>query len=156
EDANGSQSFEAPLIIGADGMRSMVARIGAEKIGAFERTDTRCSRAYYYAYFEGVARARLGDDLVTEFESRRGAGNLMCRCNNDLVVAATAFDCTELNEFRADLKSNFAAGLRDSFAVSEALEGARMIGKIRSSGLLLNTWRNPVANGAILLGDAGL
>ena len=31
-----------------------------------------------------------------------------------------------------------------------------MAGKICSSGLLLNTWRDPVSDGALLLGDAGL
>jgi flavin-dependent dehydrogenase len=36
------------------------------------------------------------------------------------------------------------------------LEGATMVGKVFSSGLLNNTYREPVADGAILLGDAGL
>jgi flavin-dependent dehydrogenase len=44
----------------------------------------------------------------------------------------------------------------DSIGVGKILEGARIRGKIRSSGLLLNTWRDPVCNGGILLGDAGL
>jgi len=36
------------------------------------------------------------------------------------------------------------------------LEGATMIGKILSAGFLINTYRDPVAEGALLLGDAGL
>ena len=50
-------SFRAPLVIGADGMRSTVAQIASEHIGAFERNDVACARAYYYAYFDDV-RAR--------------------------------------------------------------------------------------------------
>jgi len=36
------------------------------------------------------------------------------------------------------------------------LEGASVVGKVFSSGLLNNTWRDPVTDGALLLGDAGL
>ena len=43
-----------------------------------------------------------------------------------------------------------------SSELGKILDGAHMVGKIRSSGLLLNTWRDPVCDGAMLLGDAGL
>jgi flavin-dependent dehydrogenase len=36
------------------------------------------------------------------------------------------------------------------------LEGATMAGKVFSSGLLSNTYRDPVTDGALLIGDAGL
>jgi flavin-dependent dehydrogenase len=51
---------------------------------------------------------------------------------------------------------NLQHHLENSCAVGEMLAGALMIGKVRSSGLLLNTYRDPVANGALLIGDAGL
>src|SRR5208283_154700 len=54
EDLAGPHTFRAPLVIGADGLRSTFAKLASEKIGAFERTDVECARAYYYAYFEGV------------------------------------------------------------------------------------------------------
>ncbi len=156
EDATGVHEFKAPLVIGADGIRGIVANLASEKIGAFSRRDVKCARAYYYAYFDGVPASRLGDELVIEFESRPGAGNLLCRCENGVVVAATAFDAAEMRDFRADLSSNFARYLADSFAVRKILEGAAVAGKIRSSGLLLNTVRDPVCDGALLLGDCGL
>ena len=40
--------------------------------------------------------------------------------------------------------------------MGKILDGARIVGKIRLLGLLLNTWRDPVCDGAMLLGDAGL
>jgi len=46
--------------------------------------------------------------------------------------------------------------LERSFAVGKMLEGATMVGKVFSSGLLNNTYRDPVTDGALLLGDAGL
>lgn len=156
EDRSGVHEFHAALTIGADGMRSAVAQLGEEKIGAFKRADVPCSRAYYYAYFEGVDRNQLGDELITEFEPAPGAGNLVCRCENGLTVAATAFDAAEMVTFRTDLVSNLRRYLERSFAVGKMLEGATMVGKVFSSGRLNNTYRDPVTDGAILLGDSGL
>ena len=156
EDSSGAHEFRAPLLIGADGIRGSVAKIASERIGAFARRDVPCARAYYYAYYEGVPAVRLGDELVTEFESRPGRASLICRCEDGLVVAATAFDAAELRDFRADLDANFARYISESLVVGDILGDARIAGKIRSSGLLLNTWRDPVCAGALLLGDAGL
>ena len=156
EDASGVHEFRAPLTIGADGMRSSVAQIASDRIDAFARVDVPCARAYYYAYFDGVARTNLGDELVAEFESAPGAGNLVCRCENGLTVAATAFDASEMQTFRTGLASNLRSYLNRSFAVGKILEGATVAGKVFSSGILNNTYRNPVTDGAILIGDAGL
>jgi menaquinone-9 beta-reductase len=156
EGVTGRSEFHAPLVIGADGMRSPVAKIAEHKVGAFRRAEVPCARAYYYAYFEGVARDRLGDQLVTEFEASPGAGNLLCRCEDDRVVAAAAFDASRMLSFRTDLSANLQRHLKESIAVGAMLAGATRVGKVRSSGLLLNTYRDPVANGALLLGDSGL
>jgi flavin-dependent dehydrogenase len=156
EDASGVHEFRATLTIGADGMRSAVAQIASERIDAFKRVDVPCARAYYYAYFEGVSRKNLGDELVAEFESAPGAGNLVCRCENGLTVAATAFDAAEMQTFRTDLASNLRNHLNRSFAVGKILDGATIAGKVFSSGLLNNTYRDPVTDGALLIGDAGL
>lgn len=155
EDASGTYEFRAPLVIGADGLRSNVAKLGAG-VAAFERKDVKCARAYYYAYFEDVPRAKLDDTLIAEFEASPGTAGLACRCNNGLVVAAVAFDANEMRDFRTDLTSNFMSYIGASSILGKIFEGARIVGKIRSSGLLLNTWREPIHDGAILLGDAGL
>jgi len=155
EDASGMHEFRAPLVIGADGLRSNIAKLGAEA-GAFRRKDVKCARTYYYAYFENVPRAKLDDTLIAEFEASPGTAGLACRCNNGLVVAGVAFDANEMHDFRADLSSNFMSYIGASSTLGKILEGARIVGKIRSSGLLLNTWRDPIHDGAILLGDAGL
>jgi 2-polyprenyl-6-methoxyphenol hydroxylase-like FAD-dependent oxidoreductase len=156
ENGTGASEFHAPLVIGADGMRSSVAKIAEQKLGAFRRSEMPCARAYYYTYFEGVARDRLGDQLITEFEASPGAGNLLCRCEDDRVVAAAAFDANQMRSFRTDLSANLQRHLNDSLAVGAMLAGATTVGRVRSSGLLLNTYRDPVASGALLLGDSGL
>ncbi|MGH7948439.1 MAG: NAD(P)/FAD-dependent oxidoreductase [Candidatus Binataceae bacterium] len=156
EDSAGVHEFTAPLVVGAGGMRSAVAQIASERLGAFPREDVPCARAYYYAYLDGVPAARLGDEVVTEFESSPGAGGLVCRCEDGRVVGAVAFDARELQTFRSDLTANFSAKLGQSLAVGRLLGDAHITGKIRSSGYLRNTYRDPACDGALLLGDSGL
>ncbi|MGO9449682.1 MAG: NAD(P)/FAD-dependent oxidoreductase [Candidatus Binataceae bacterium] len=156
EDHTGAHEFRAPLVVGADGMRSTVAKIAEQRIGAFQRTDVPCARAYYYSYYEGVRAEQIGDELMTEFEASPGAGDLVCRCEDGRVVAAVAFDANEMQSFRTDLAANLTSHLAESIAVGGLLKDATMIGKVFSSGLLLNTYRVPVTDGALLLGDAGL
>ena len=156
EDSSGAHEFRAPLVIGADGLRSTVAKTATEKLGGFARTDVKCARAYYYAYFEGVPHAKLADVLITEFEMSPGTASLACRCNGDLVVAGVAFDAHQMQDFRSDLTANFRGYLGNDSVLGKILAGARIVGKVRSSGLLLNTWRDPIGDGAVLLGDAGL
>jgi flavin-dependent dehydrogenase len=156
QDPAGEHVFTAPLVIGADGIRSTVASFARERLGAFRSEQIPCARAYYYAYFDGVPAARFGDELVTELEARPGAGSLVCRCEDGRVVAAVAFDAREMTSFRARLGENFAARLRESPFAGALLRDARMVGKVRSSGLLANYRHDPAADGALLLGDAGL
>ncbi|MGH7780636.1 MAG: NAD(P)/FAD-dependent oxidoreductase [Candidatus Binataceae bacterium] len=156
EDETGSHEFHAALVIGADGMRSAVAKIAEAKLGAFKRTEVPCARAYYYAYYDDVSSARFGDDLVTELDAGPGQGSILCRCENGRVVAAVAFDANEMRSFRTDLEGNLKRELARSFAVGAIVEGGRSSGKIYSSGILSNTYRIPIADGALLVGDAGL
>ena len=129
--------FRAPLVIGADGLRSTFAKLGSEKIGAFERKDVECARAYYYAYFEGVPRAKLDDVLITEFETSPGTASLACRCNDDLVVAAVAFDAREMRDFRTDLDGEFPGYIGESSTLGEHPRGCAYGGE--------NSFLGPVA-----------
>lgn len=156
DSATGTHTYRAPLVIGADGMRGSVARLAESRLGAFARNDVPCARAYYYGYFSGAARERLGEDLLIEFADSAGAANLICGCDGGLVVAATAFDAREMRSFRTGLADNLRAHLAATRRVGAILGGATLEGKVLSSGLLLNTYRDPVAPGAVLLGDAGL
>lgn len=156
EDGAGRHEFHAPLVVGADGMRSTVARIAEARLGAFERTEVPCARAYYYAYFENIGTAHYGDDLVTELDAAPGQGAILCRCENGRAVAAVAFEAAAMRSFRTNLEGNLRRELSRSLAVGSLVAGGRIAGRIYSSGLLLNTYRKPVAEGALLAGDAGL
>jgi flavin-dependent dehydrogenase len=155
EDSSGTHRFTAPLTIGADGIRSTVANLASEKLDALKRADVDCARAYYYAYLEGIPPAAIDSDVMTEFSDSGGKAHLFSRSDDGQVVVGTAFDAVGMREFRTDLKTNFIANLEGS-KVARILADGRIVGKVRSSGLLKNTYRDPVCDGAILLGDSGL
>src|SRR5260221_8039647 len=61
-----------------------------------------------------------------------------------------------MQTFRTYVAANLRGCLDRSLAFGKILEGATIVGKVFSSGLLNNTYRDPVTDGAILIGDAGL
>jgi flavin-dependent dehydrogenase len=152
---SGAQEFRAPLTIGADGMRSAVARIASERLGAFARRDVPCARAYYYGYFTGIREPHLEDVVHIEFGPRDRA-YVAARCEDGRAVVATAFDAAVMHSFRTDLTANYLAQIAENAHIAAMVEGATFAGRVYSSGLLKNTWRMPVCNGALLLGDSGL
>jgi flavin-dependent dehydrogenase len=154
-DPSGEHEFRAPLTIGADGMRSTVARIASERVGAFERTDVPCARAYYYGYFTGVREDYFDSTVYIELGPRE-RGYIVSPCEDGRVVVGTAFAASEMQNFRTDLAANFVRQIRENAALAPAFEGATLASKVFSSGLLLNTYRVPVCDGALLLGDSGL
>jgi flavin-dependent dehydrogenase len=156
--AQGERELRAPLTIGADGMRSMVAQAVSGKIpGAFARNDVPCARAYYYAYYDGADLDVLGDSLLAENDAAQiGNFHIACACEHGRVVVGVGFDYAGLDSFRAELPASFERRVRDSEICARMLAPARIASKVLSVPKLLNTLRNPVCNGALLLGDSGL
>jgi 2-polyprenyl-6-methoxyphenol hydroxylase-like FAD-dependent oxidoreductase len=156
--AQGAREFRAPLTIGADGMRSVVAQSASQKIpGAFVRDDVPCARAYYYAYYDGADLDVLGDTVLAENDAAApGDFHIACGCERGRVVVGVGFDPAGLDRFRRELPASFERRVRDSEVCARLLSAARLSSKVLSVPKLLNTLRYPVCNGALLLGDAGL
>jgi flavin-dependent dehydrogenase len=156
--AQGAGEFHAPLTIGADGMRSMVAQTVSRKIpGALDRDDVPCARAYYYGYYDGADPGVLGDLLLAENDAAQpGDFHIACGCEHGRVVVGMGFDPGGLDRFRAELPASFERRVRDSEVCARLLAPARLASKVLSVPKLLNTLRDPVCDGALLLGDAGL
>ena len=145
--------FRAPLTIGADGMHSVIARLGSERVGAFKGEDTTCARAYYYAYFEGVDPKQLDSVLLFKLKSN-GEGYIGCRSEAGKTVVAIGFDKAELPEFKENIEAKFLE--RTNTRIPHIMKGARLSSRLFSVGNLLNTYRDPATDGALLLGDSGL
>lgn len=154
----GEREYRAPLTIGADGMRSMVAQTVSRKIpGVFARNDVPCARTYYYAYYENLDPSVLDDALLAENDAAEtGEFHIACGCEDGRVVVGVGFDSADFERFRSELPDSFERRVRHSQVCARMLADARRTSKILSVPKLVNTLRDPVCDGALLLGDAGL
>jgi menaquinone-9 beta-reductase len=139
--------LRAPLVVGADGARSTVARL----VGAGEYHRTPPGRIFLWAYFEG---ARPGHDGLWLGKLRDHAF-LASPSDAGLFMAAVVPDIHRRDEVRADREAAFTAGLRDWPELEAALAGARRVGPIQ----LMSNWhgffRESAGPGWVLVGDAG-
>ena len=140
-------SVRAPLTIGADGLRSLVAR----RTGARVYKRGRFSGAMVYGYFEGIVTDGY------EWYFRPGLSGGLIPTNGRLTCAWAGAPTAR---FRSDL---FRAGLPAPEAVLSALDpeagrrvlSARRVGSVRGfpgvRGFLREAW----GPGWVLVGDAG-
>jgi flavin-dependent dehydrogenase len=138
------RELRAPLVIGADGRRSLVAR----EVGAsVPHTSNRNGRACYFAYLEdphaewrGVAAQwREGRELGTAFP-----------CDGGLLLVLLMPPCEHASaEFRWD------EAVSRIPALSARLEGCTRVTKVRSAIDTTSYFRRSSGPGWALPGDAG-
>jgi 2-polyprenyl-6-methoxyphenol hydroxylase-like FAD-dependent oxidoreductase len=144
--AAGSGTDRADLVVGADGMRSVVAdAVRAEVVR--EHPPLSC---VYYGYWEGVP--------VTRFEAYAVRGRWVgCLPTNDgRTLIAVYFPQSEYPAVRGDLAAAYLDGLADAAPGlrERALAGTR-VGPLRGSGTQRNFFRRAAGPGWALVGDAG-
>lgn len=141
--------LRAPLVIGADGRRSTVARlVGAEK----PYREQANGRACYFAYFEegrpewnGIAAQwRAGGELGTAFP---------CDGGRVLVLLMPARD--RAGAFRDDLQGEYERTIEMLPELAERLRGCRQESKVRGAADLPSYFRRSAGAGWALAGDAG-
>ena len=150
ENAEGEAAeLRAPLVIGADGRRSTVARL----TGASEPYRSSPSgRACYYAYWRdadpawrGVAAQwREGTDLGTAFP-----------CDEGLVLVLLQPAVERIEEFRADLVGTYRETVGRIPGLRERLDGCELVTKVRSATGIESYFRRSTGPGWALAGDAG-
>jgi menaquinone-9 beta-reductase len=143
----GEARLRAPLVVGADGARSTVARLG----GAREYHRTAPGRAFLWGYFEGSAAAgdgawlgRIGDDAF-----------LASPTDGDLTMAAVALPVERWERVRGDREAAYAAALRGWPELHAALAGARRVGPLQAMPNWRGFFRASAGPGWVLVGDAG-
>ena len=128
EDADGEEGeLRAPLVVGADGRRSTVARLVGARAPYRQNPN---GRACFYAYFadgrpewRGVAAQwREGPELATAFP-----------CDDGLVLVLLMPPVERAAEFRADLRGAFARTVASMPALAERLAGCEMVSKVRAA-----------------------
>jgi 2-polyprenyl-6-methoxyphenol hydroxylase-like FAD-dependent oxidoreductase len=144
--AGGARAKErARIVVGADGMRSLVARtVGASEYDA--RPALTCA---YYTYWSGVS--------VQSFEIYpRGRWIVMAFPTNDgLVCTFCEWPLEEFHSVRADIEGHFLKKLELAPGLAQRLREGRREANFMGTGVLPNFFRKPYGPGWALVGDAG-
>ncbi len=141
-----SGELHAPLVVGADGVRSAVARL----VGAAKYHQTPAGRLFTWAYFEGAQAddghmwlGSIGDHRFLGFPTDAG-----------LFMAAVVPSIERRDEVLADREAAYASELAHWPELEAAVAGAKRVGPIR----LLSRdgfFRESAGPGWVLVGDAG-
>ncbi|MEU7869448.1 NAD(P)/FAD-dependent oxidoreductase [Dactylosporangium sp. NPDC049140] len=142
------EGFEehASIVIGADGLRSVVAR----SAGAGTYDATPSLTACYYAYYQGVQPReaaeiyQLGDRAVVLFPTNDGATCVFVAC-----------PAAQFHDFRTDVEAGYAQALARVPAVAARVAAATRIGRMHATADVPNFFRTSAGPGWALVGDAG-
>jgi flavin-dependent dehydrogenase len=140
-----SVTVRAPVVVGADGVGSSVARW----VDAATYREVPALEALYLAYWEGY---RHEGEFVLYARDRRGIGTIPT--NDGLTVIVVTWGADEFEANRRDLLGNYLRALDADPEVGDRLASARRIS--RPVGMLMaNFYRQSFGPGWALVGDAG-
>jgi 2-polyprenyl-6-methoxyphenol hydroxylase-like FAD-dependent oxidoreductase len=138
--------LRAPLVVGADGARSSIARM----VGAREYHATPNGRVFMWAYFEAdptngeIWIGKIGDHTYLVTPTDQGL---------TLVAACPSID--RRDEVRADREGVYEAGVRAWPELHAGVEGAKREGGLQTMANMHGFFRESAGPGWVLVGDAG-
>ena len=138
-------TLPAQVVVGADGLRSTIAK----RVAA----DTYCEHApltgVHYSYWSGISH------LGAAFHAREGRLVLVWPTNDGLTCVYVAWPHAEFASVRRELPANFAAALTLVPGLRESVESGRREEPFAGTGYLPNQYRRSAGPGWVLVGDAG-
>ncbi|MGW2226521.1 FAD-dependent oxidoreductase [Streptomyces formicae] len=144
-DGGATQEIGARLVVGADGMRSTVARL----VGARTEREDAPMTCVYYGYWAG---------LPAQFEVHERTGRLIgvVPTHDELTLVAAYFPQAEFPDVRRDPNLAYAEALRSTAPdLAERAAGAHRVERLRGTGSQFNFFRQATGPGWVLVGDAG-
>lgn len=141
-----SGELRAPLVVGADGTRSAVARM----VGAQEYNPTPNGRVFMWAYYEADPTAgemwigKVGDHTYLGMPTDGG-----------LTLIGVCPSIERRAEIRGDREAVYEAGLRAWPELHAGVDGARRDGPLRTMANMRGFFRPSAGPGWTLVGDAG-
>jgi flavin-dependent dehydrogenase len=141
-----SETLHAPLVVGADGLRSLVARrLGLAHLSRWPK------RLGLVAHFEGFGAMHEWGELHVE----RDVGYVgLASVDGGLTNASMAVPATFARTVSAQRERFFMDWLRARPQLAERLRGARLAAPVRVTGPFASHARRSWAPGAALVGDA--
>jgi 2-polyprenyl-6-methoxyphenol hydroxylase-like FAD-dependent oxidoreductase len=135
----------ARVVVGADGMRSRVARwVGAREYNA--QPSLTCA---YYGYWAGVPMEGV------EVYARDGRVLLAFPTNDDLVLVFMEWPVAAFDDFRADVEGSFMRTLDLVPRLAARIRNGQRVERLVGTGVLPNFFRQAHGPGWALVGDAG-
>ncbi|BCJ27854.1 NAD(P)/FAD-dependent oxidoreductase [Actinocatenispora sera] len=144
-ERGGTDQLRAPLVVGADGMRSVVAA----RTGAAVRVTDPPRTCVYYSYWPGVS---------DRFEIHEAPGSWIgvVPSNDGLTLVAAYFPQSAYPQVRLDAGAAYLAAVRDTAPdVHARMRAVDRAERIYGTGAQLNFFRQPAGPGWVLVGDAG-
>jgi 2-polyprenyl-6-methoxyphenol hydroxylase-like FAD-dependent oxidoreductase len=135
----------APIVIGADGRYSLVAKAVAPEV----YNDRSVLQAGYYAYWSGLPMAGC-----FEIHIGNGVGFGAADTNDGLTMVVGGWPYAEFEMRKHDHEANYMKLFEHAPAFRERVRGARRESKI-FGGATPNFFRKPFGPGWALVGDAG-
>jgi menaquinone-9 beta-reductase len=144
--ATAAGELRAPLVVGADGTRSTIAKL----VGAGEYHPTANGRVFMWAYYEGDPTngemwiGKVGDHAYLVMPTDAG----LC-----LVAACPSID--RRDEVRADRAAVYEDGVRAWPELRDHVAGLTRVGAIHTMANMHGFFRESAGPGWVLVGDAG-
>jgi flavin-dependent dehydrogenase len=141
----GEVTERARIVIGADGMSSLVART----VGAPAYDVEPALTCAYYTYWTGVEMEGV------ELYPRDGRMIVATPTNDGRVVTIVFWPHAEFHRVRADIEGSFLEALELAPGLAERVRGGARADRFRGTSRLPNFFRRPHGDGWALVGDAG-
>ena len=138
--------LRAPLVVGADGTRSAVAKM----VGAKEYHPTANGRVFMWAYYE--ADPTNGEMWIGKIGDH---AYLVTPTDNGLSLVAACPSIDRRNEVRADREAVYEAGVRGWPELHAGVAGSRREGPVHTMANMHGFFRTSAGPGWALVGDAG-
>jgi len=141
----------APLVVGADGRFSVVARMA----GAYERDAHHDNpTSLLYAYWSGVQPLDDEGPAASAYGEGDGIGYLVMDSADGMMAVGIEGRADLLQGDGRRIEETYASLLRRVTSLRDRLDGARPVTSIRGMRRIGNLYRQPGASGWALVGDA--
>jgi 2-polyprenyl-6-methoxyphenol hydroxylase-like FAD-dependent oxidoreductase len=135
----------ARIVIGADGLGSVVARA----VQAETYNDQGTLTCAYYTYWSGL------DMEGVELYPRDGSMIVAAPTNDGQVITVVLWPRARFHEIRADVEGHFMRALAQAPGLLARVGRATRADRFRGTGRLPNVYRRAHGDGWALVGDAG-
>jgi flavin-dependent dehydrogenase len=144
-DSGATVTERARIVIGADGLSSVVAR----EVGAPKYNDRGTLTCAYYSYWSGVEMD------AAELYARPGRMIVAAPTNDGQVLAIVLWPNGEFHRIRSDIEGHFLEALELAPGLAERIRNGTRSERFRGTARLPNFYRRAHGDGWALVGDAG-